>query len=96
MACSCRSLRCAGAIITKPSRAEQIELAEAAIMQRLLVRDQPDPWMRGELEHAIPIDLFDISEALVNLHGAGVIHLAEQLVTVSRAARRTADLVALF
>jgi hypothetical protein len=96
MVCSSHSLRCAGVIATRPSRAEQIELAEAAIMQRLLVRDQPDPWTRGELEHAIPVDVFDISEALVNLHGAGVIHLAEQFVTVSRAARRVADLVALF
>jgi hypothetical protein len=96
MVCSFDSLRCAGAIAARPSRAEQIILAEAAIMQRLLVRDQPDPWTRAELEHAIPIDLFDISEALVNLHGAAVIHLTEQLVTVSRAAQRTADLVALF
>jgi hypothetical protein len=93
---ACSSLRCPGVIATSPSQAEQIRLAEGAIMQRLLVRDQPDPWTRGELERAIPADLFDISEALVNLHGAGVIHLAEQLVTVSRAARRTADLVAMF
>jgi len=96
MACSSQSLRCAGATARRPSRAEQIIWAEAAIMQRLLVRDQPDPWTRAELEHAIPIDLFVISEALVNLHGAGVIHLTEQFVTVSRAARRTADIVALF
>lgn len=71
-------------------------LSEVAVMTRLLNKKHHDPWTRPELERDIGGDMLDLSDALVNLDRAGLINLTEQLVTVSRAARRTAELAELF
>jgi hypothetical protein len=78
-----------------PSPAQRVTLDEVTILRRLLVVDQRGLWTRAELEHAVPGDPLDVSDALTNLYGVGVIHLTEDLVTLSRAARRTADLTVL-
>jgi hypothetical protein len=80
--CPCHSL------FYKPTQEERIMLSEVAVMTRLLNKKHHDPWTRPELERDIGGDMLDLSDALVNL--------TEQLVTVSRAARRTAELAELF
>jgi hypothetical protein len=88
--CPCKGL------LYKPTEDERIVLAEVAVMTRLLKADQCEPWTRAELERSIGGDMLDISDALVKLNGAGLINLTEQFVTVSRAARRSAELAEMF
>jgi hypothetical protein len=75
-----------------PTPHERITLAEVAVLKRLLSNEH-DPWTRAELERDIAGNMLDVSDALTNLDRAGLINLTEQLVTVSRTARHTAEVV---
>ncbi len=74
--------------------ADPVRLAEQAILRTLL--HDPHAWTRGELEHhttgtdGIPLDAVD---AVDHLAADGIIHLTGRLATLSRAARRTAELL---
>jgi predicted transcriptional regulator len=83
---------CGGSLAT-PSTEQRTRMREIEIIKRLLARRDRDPWSRAQLERVVGGDPLDLSDALRNLNAAGVVHLSEDNVTVSRAARWTADLM---
>ncbi len=65
---------------------------EAAIMALLLSDEHQGPWTRAEVEREISGDAITACDALVALCASGLIHMEEQLVIASRAARRMDEL----
>ena len=64
------------------------EVAERAIVLQVLRYDRAERWSRAELESEIyDIEPLAISEALVRLREAGVVHVSGELVWSSRCAR---------
>jgi hypothetical protein len=74
---------------------DEIRMAEVGIMVRLLHTKHNDVWTRAELERHIGGNMLDFSDALLELHRSGLVHLEGELVTVSRAARRMDDIAQL-
>jgi hypothetical protein len=62
-------------------------MCEVGVVKRLLARDDCEPWPRAALECAVAGNPLDVSDALSNLAAAGVIHLSEERVALSRTAR---------
>jgi len=65
-------------------------------MERLLDSERHDFWTRADLERDIGGNILDVSDALATLQRTGLIHLTEQLVTVTRTARHATELALLF
>jgi DNA-binding response OmpR family regulator len=57
-------------------------------MLRLLTTEHGDIWTRAELERHVAGNMLDVSDALIELHRCGLLHVEGELVTVSRTARR--------
>lgn len=74
------------------SRRVEQEQIEEAIMGLLLGGEHEGPWMRPEIEREIGGNLLNVCDALIALHGSGLIHLEGELVIASRAARRMDEL----
>lgn len=66
--------------------------AEQAIMMLLLSDEHQGPWTRSEIELELSATPLDVSDALADLHGSGLLHLQGELVIASRAARRMDEL----
>jgi hypothetical protein len=66
--------------------------AEQAIMMLLLSGGHAGIWTRSEIELEVSASPLDISDALAELHGSGLLHLQGELVIASRAARRMDEL----
>ena len=66
-----------------------------AVVMMLLLESEHSPWTRTELEREIagvkgnPIE---VTDAIDNLHGSGLVHVSGELVTPTRAARRIEEL----
>ncbi len=71
-------------------RSEQDQI-EQAVMGLLLSDKHAGPWTRGEVERELGYE-FGVYDALVALHGSGLLHLEGQLVIASRAAQRMDEL----
>jgi hypothetical protein len=67
-------------------------MAEQAIMMLLLSGGHAGIWTRSEIELEVSASPLDISDALAELHGSGLLHLQGELVIASRAARRMDEL----
>jgi hypothetical protein len=64
-------------------------VAQRAIVLQVLRADHVEPWTRAELESEIyDIEPVEINDALAVLHADGVIAVAGEQVSASRAARR--------
>jgi hypothetical protein len=71
-----------------------VDQVEQAVMMVLLAGEHT-PWTRSELEREISgphRNPLDVTDAIDNLYGAGLLHITGQLVTPSRAAKRMDDL----
>jgi hypothetical protein len=60
-------------------------MAQEAVLSRLLERDGPGIWSEQELARAVGKPM-DVEDAIVRLHGEGLIHRLDGFVFVSRAA----------
>lgn len=82
---------CAGSL--EESTEQRTRMNEAEVLRRLLAcRDRESP-TRAALERMIGGDPLDLSDALRNLNAAGVIHLSEDGVSVTRTASWTANVL---
>jgi hypothetical protein len=61
---------------------------ESAVMLLLLSGGHEAPWTDTELERELSASPLQVQDALTALNGAGLVHLQNELVIVSRAARR--------
>ncbi len=69
-----------------------VRTAEEGVMTQLFATKHGHVWTRAELERMVGGSALDVSDALAELHGAGLIHIHGELVTVSRAAQRMDEL----
>ncbi len=86
---------CRGSFATHSTKA-RTKMHEAESLKWLLACEDRGPWTRAQLERVVGGNALDLSDALHNLSAAGVIHLSEEQVSVSRAASRTAQLISMF
>jgi predicted transcriptional regulator len=84
---------CAGSLATPTE--ERTRMHEVEILKQLLAREDREVWTCAQLERAVGDDPLDLSDALRNLNAAGVIHLSEDSVTVSRTASWTIHLASI-
>lgn len=63
------------------------KMCEVGVLRCLVAPDGREPWTRAGLECGVGGDPLDLSDALHNLRTAGVIHLSEERVILSRTAR---------
>jgi hypothetical protein len=66
-----------------------------AVLMMLLLESEYSPWSRAELEREIAGvrgDPIEVTDAIANLHGSGLVHVSGELVTPTRAARRMDEL----
>jgi len=71
------------------STQQRIRTHEVDVLEVLLFSDDCSPWSRARLERVIGGNPLDLSDALHNLAVAGLIHLSENSVTLSRVTRVT-------
>jgi hypothetical protein len=62
--------------------------AAAAIIGLLLAGDYHGPWTRDELERELSSSPIAVADGLAALRAAGLIHIHDELVFSTRAARR--------
>lgn len=60
-------------------------MAQEAVLSRLLEREGPGIWSEQELARAIGTPM-DVEDAIVRLHGEGLIHRLDGFVFATRAA----------
>lgn len=61
---------------------------ESAVMLLLLSGGYDGPWTDTELERELSASSLQVQDALAALSGSGLVHLQDELVIASRAARR--------
>jgi hypothetical protein len=69
-----------------------LEATEQAIVLMLMAEESTGVWWRPDVEQEIG-DVDDVSDALANLQRCGVVHMQGEMVSVSRAALRTSQLL---
>jgi hypothetical protein len=70
----------------------QVDTAAAAVITLLLASDYQGPWTRAEIERELSSPSRDVSDALADLQAAGLIHIHDELVFSTSAARRMDEL----
>jgi hypothetical protein len=68
-----------------------VDTAAAAVIT-LLLADYQGPWTRAEIERELSSPSSAVSDALADLRAAGLIHIHDELVFSTRAARRMDEL----
>ncbi len=69
-----------------------VDTAAAAVITLLLASDYQGPWTRAEIERELSSPSLAVSDALADLHAAGLIHIHDELVFSTSAARRMDEL----
>lgn len=82
----------------KSTRSDDLDVSRgndttaSAILAVLLASDYHGPWTRAEIERELSGSAIEVQDALAELRGAGLIHVHDELVFSSRAARRMDEL----
>jgi len=70
----------------------RVDTAAAAVISLLLASGYHGPWTRAEIERELSSPPLAVQDALADLHAAGLIHIHDELVFSTRAARRMDEL----